>query len=243
MIDLIRLEIIFGKDNLELLANSRVMILGLGGIGGFVTEGLVRSGIGNFVLVDFDIVDTSNFNRQIIAINENLHKEKTKVLKERIISINDTANVIEVKKFLKKEDVTELDFSDIDYIVDAIDTSTSKIALIEKAKELDIPIISSMGFGNKINTELIKISDISNTTVCPLAKVIRTQLRKKGIKDVKVAYSTEIPREKKKILYNSNGKVTVGSYAPVIAVAGFKIANEVVSDILRTSQKNGKINL
>lgn len=240
MIDLIRLEIVLGKEKLKILKNSRVMVLGLGGIGGFVVEGLVRSGISDFTLVDFDTVDSSNFNRQIIATDKTLSEEKTTVLKDRILSINSEARVKIVNQFLKAEDVVNLDFTDIDYIIDAIDTSTSKIALIERSKELDIPIISSMGFGNKVNPELIKISDISKTSVCPLAKVIRQQLRKKGIKKVKVCFSTEQPLEKTVTLYNSNGKITVGSYAPVIATAGFKIANEVIFDLLNNKMNGTK---
>ncbi|MFV0254759.1 MAG: ThiF family adenylyltransferase [Erysipelotrichaceae bacterium] len=233
MLDLIRLEIIMGAEKLKILQNKKVMILGLGGVGGFVSEALVRSGIRKFTLVDFDKVSTSNFNRQIIATSENLGKFKTSVIAERILSINADAEVEEVKLFIKKEDIDGLNFDEIDYIIDCIDTSTTKIALIEKAKALEIPIISAMGFGNKVNPELIKITDISKTSVCPLARVIRVQLRKSNIKKLKVAYSLEQPIEKKQTLYNDNGKITVGSYVVVIGIAGFKIANEVIFDLLK----------
>ena len=226
-----RTEMLIGKEKLSILKSKTVLIFGIGGVGSYVVESLARCGIGTLILVDNDVVSLSNINRQIIALHSTVGKPKVDVMKERILDINLDANVICHQEFVSPENIDKFIDKKIDYIVDAIDTVKSKIAIIEKAKELDIPIISSMGTGNKLDPLKFKITDISKTSVCPLAKVIRKALKEKGIKKVKVLYSEEIPN---KASDNSiEGKSVPASIAFVPSVAGLAISGEVVRELIK----------
>ena len=228
-----RSELIYGKEAMDKLNKCHVAIFGVGGVGGYVCEALARTGIGYFTLIDNDTVALSNFNRQIIATKETLGKYKVDVMKERILSINDKA-VVEVKKmFVLPENIDEIDFSQFDYIVDAIDTIKAKLAIIAKANELNIPMISSMGAGNKLNPMGFIVTDINKTDTCPLAKKIRYELRQMGIKKLKVVYSKEQPVELKEQLFNENKKPIPGSNAFVPSACGLLIASEVINDLIK----------
>ncbi len=228
-----RSELIYGKEAMDKLNKCHVAIFGVGGVGGYVVEALARTGIGHFTLIDNDTVALSNFNRQIIATKETLGKYKVDVMKERILSINDKA-VVEVKKmFVLPENIDEIDFSQFDYIVDAIDTVKAKLAIISKANELNIPMISSMGAGNKLNPMGFIVTDINKTDTCPLAKKIRYELRQMGIKKLKVVYSKEQPVELREQLFNENKKPIPGSNAFVPSACGLLIASEVINDLIK----------
>ena len=224
-----RTELLIGKENLEKLKNSKVAIFGIGGVGSFVLEALARAGIGNFILVDKDNVDLSNLNRQIIATRKTVGKPKVEVAKERILEINPNAEVEIYKEFFIPETEGILD-STISYVVDAIDTVTAKIELVKRAQELNIPIISSMGTGNKLDPTKFEVSDIYKTSVCPLAKVMRKELKARKIKKLKVVYSKELPI---KVARNEEViKQIPGSISFVPSVAGLIIAGEVIKDII-----------
>lgn len=227
-----RTEMLIGKENVEKLNNSKVAIFGIGGVGSFVVEGLARAGVGNFILVDNDSVAESNLNRQIIATTKTIGKLKVEVMKNRILEINPNANVETHSEFFMPESPNFFD-NTVDYIVDAIDTVTAKIELILRANKLNIPIISSMGTGNKLDPTKFEVTDIYKTSVCPLAKVMRKELKKRNIKKLKVIYSKEEPI--KPIEENStekNKKQVPGSISFVPSVAGLIIASEVVKDII-----------
>ena len=226
-----REELIIGKENIEKLKNKKVAIFGIGGVGSYVVEGLARAGIQNFVLIDNDMVAISNINRQLIALQSTVGKDKVEVAQKRILDINPSANVEIRKEFYCKDTNGWIDNS-IDYIVDAIDTVSSKLDLIEQAKTLDIPIISCMGTGNKLDPTRFEITDISKTSVCPLAKVMRKELKQRGIKKLKVLYSKEEPR---KVTISEDGekKNAPGSISFVPSVAGLIIAGEVVKDLIK----------
>ena len=224
-----RTELLLGKESLEILGKKSIIIFGVGGVGSFVAEALARCGIGKIALVDSDVVNTTNINRQIIALSSTVGKLKVSIMAERIKDINPDCTVTEFPCFYTKE--KEIDISGYDYIVDAIDTVTSKLALIEDAAEKGIPIISCMGTGNKLCPEKFEITDISKTSVCPLAKVMRYELRKRGIKKLKVLYSKEEPKR-----HSGNGR-TPASISFVPSVAGLLIAGEVIKDILKSSLK------
>lgn len=227
-----RTELLIGKENLNKLQHSHVIVFGVGGVGGFAIEALVRSGIGEISIVDFDTVDLTNLNRQIIATQNSIGKLKTSVMKDRLLSINPNVIVHEFPKKFSMEN-SDLFFKDkkYDYIVDAIDLVTSKLALAEIAKNLSIPIISSMGTGNKIEPTMLGVADINKTSVCPLARVMRKELKNRGIKKLKVVYSKELPKKP----FNESGsrekKVNVGSIAFVPSTAGLIIASEIVKDL------------
>lgn len=224
-----RTELLIGKENLEKLKNSKVAIFGIGGVGSFVLEALTRAGIGNFILVDKDNVELSNLNRQIIATRKTVGKPKVEVAKERILEINPNAEVEIYKEFFMPETEGILD-STISYVVDAIDTVTAKIELVKRAQELNIPIISSMGTGNKLDPTKFEVSDIYKTSVCPLAKVMRKELKARKIKKLKVVYSKELPI---KVARNEEViKQIPGSISFVPSVAGLIIAGEVIKDII-----------
>lgn len=252
-----RTELLIGKNNIEKLKNSKVAVFGIGGVGSYVVEGLARAGIGNFILVDSDDVSISNLNRQIIATTKTIGKSKVEVAKDRILEINPNANVTIYKEFYMPDNRVPFE-NDISYIVDAIDTVTAKIDLIEEAERLKIPIISSMGTGNKLDPTKFEVTDIYKTSVCPLAKVMRKELRDRGIKKLKVVYSKEEPikikdrdnfeenrelyknemenemeaegnSEKKNYISNSH---IPGSISFVPSVAGLIIAGEVIKDII-----------
>ena len=219
-----RTELLLGKRNMEKLAAARVCIFGIGGVGGYVAEALARSGVGHLELVDNDVVCLSNLNRQIIATHETIGQYKVEVMKDRILSINPEAEVVTHKCFYLPETQERFDFTKFDYVVDAIDTVAGKIALAEQAEAGGTPVISSMGAGNKLDATAFRVADIYETSVCPLAKVVRKELRKRGVKKLKVVYSRELPVAER--------QETVGSVAFVPSVAGLIIAGEVVKDLL-----------
>ena len=234
---------------MEKLKNSRVAVFGIGGVGGYVCEALVRSGVGAFDLIDDDKVCLTNLNRQIIATRKTVGKYKVDVMKERILDINPDARVEVYKCFFLPENADDFPFEEYDYIVDAVDTVTAKIALVMKAKEKNVPIISSMGAGNKLDGSMFRVADIYKTKVCPLAKVMRHELKKRGIKKLKVVYSEEYstrPLEDMSISCRTNcicppgaaHKCTErrdipGSVAFVPSVAGLIIGGEVVKDLTK----------
>lgn len=224
-----RTELLIGKEAIKTLNKSKVAIFGIGGVGSYVVEGLVRAGIENFILVDKDEVSESNINRQIIATTKTIGKAKVEVAKKRILEINPNANVEIYKEFFMPTSVDLVD-NTVNYIVDSVDTVTAKIELIERAKKLNIPIISSMGTGNKLDPTKFEITDIYSTSVCPLAKVMRKELKKRGIEKLKVVYSKEEPI---KTGVFENNKQIPGSISFVPSVAGLIIASEVVKDIIK----------
>ena len=221
-----RTELLIGKKNLEKLSKSKIIVYGIGGVGSFVAEGLVRAGIENIILVDNDVISPSNINRQIHATTSTIGNLKVECMKERILLINPNVKVeTYVPTDMSIEEETLIDDS-VTYIVDAVDTITTKLKLIEKAKKENVPIISCMGTGNKLDPTQFEISDIYNTSVCPLAKVMRKELRKRKINSLKVLYSKEEP-----IKHNTE-KRTPASISFVPSVAGMIIAGEVVKDII-----------
>lgn len=224
-----RTKILIGNEGLEKLKNAKVAVFGVGGVGSFVVEALARAGVGSFVLIDKDQVSLSNINRQLIATHETIGKLKVNVAKERILSINPEAKVETFAEFFMPGNTNILNNS-ITYIVDAIDTVTAKIELVMQAQKLGVPIISSMGTGNKLNPCLFEITDIYKTQVCPLAKVMRKELKQRGVKHLKVLYSKEDP--KKSGIIGENGKAIPGSISFVPSVAGLIIAEEVIKDLL-----------
>lgn len=229
-----RTELLLGKSSLEILEKSHVAIFGIGGVGGFVAEALTRTGIGNFDLIDSDTVCLSNLNRQIIATHSSLGKYKVDEMKNRILDINPNANVNVFKCFYLPETKNLFDFKNYDYVIDAVDTVTAKIQLILQAKESNTKIISCMGAGNKLDPTKFEISDIEKTSVCPLARVMRQECKKRGIRNVKVLYSKEKPSVKKNNSQTEmkNHKIAPGSVAFVPSVAGLIIASEVVKDLI-----------
>ena len=228
-----RTELLIGKEGMEKLANSKVAVFGVGGVGGYTVEALARSGVGQLDLIDNDKVSLTNINRQIIATHSSLDKYKVDVAKERILDINPKAVVNTYKIFFTRENAEEFDFSKYDYVVDAIDTVVGKLEIIERTKKVGVPVISSMGAGNKMHPEMFEVSDISKTSVCPLAKVIRQELKKRKIKDVKVVYSKEIPlKPQQSDEENTNKRTVPGSNAFVPSVAGLIISGEVIKDII-----------
>ena len=220
----IRTELLLGKEKLDILKNRHVAIFGVGGVGGYVCEALVRSGIGRFTIVDRDTVNESNINRQIIALSSTVGRAKVDVMKERMQDINPEVIVDAHEVFFLPENSGEFDFAAYDYVVDAVDTVTAKIQIITAAKEAGVPVISSMGAGNKLDPTKFRISDIAKTSVCPLAKVMRRELKNRGITDVKCIYSVE-----EAIKHEGT---EIGSVAFVPSVAGLTIASEVVRDLI-----------
>ena len=228
-----RTELLIGKDGIEKLSRSRVAVFGIGGVGGYVVEALVRSGVGSIDLIDNDTVALTNLNRQIIATHSTIGKYKVDVAEERAKDINPEVNVKTYKTFFTPEISKEFDFTKYDYIVDAIDTVVGKLELIVQAKKAGIPVISSMGAGNKMHPEMFEVSDISKTSVCPLAKVIRQELKKRNIKKVKVVYSKEIPIKPLSSDEKVTGKKQIpGSNAFVPSAVGLIIAGEVIRDLI-----------
>lgn len=225
-----RTELLIGKDGLKKLAASRVAVFGIGGVGGYVVEALVRSGVGSIDLIDNDKVALSNINRQIIATHKTLGEYKVDAAEKRILEINPDAKVLKHQLFYTPETGSQIDFSQYDYVVDAIDTVVGKLEIIKQAKKANVPVISSMGAGNKMHPEMFEIADISKTSVCPLAKVIRQELKKLKISKVKVVYSKELPIKPEKI---SDGKKRIpGSNAFVPSAVGLIIAGEVIRDLI-----------
>lgn len=229
-----RMEMLVGEKGMEILASAKIAVFGLGGVGSYVVEALARCGVGSLTLVDHDTVSLTNINRQIYALHSTLGKAKTQVAKERIQDINENILVHVYETFYNKDTASMFDFHGYDYIIDAIDTVSSKLLLIEEAKRCAAPIISCMGTGNKMFPSGFEIADISKTSVCPLAKVMRTELRKRGIRKVKVLYSREKPVKVKaeQETKGSAGRPVPGSISFVPAAAGLMIAGEVVRDLL-----------
>lgn len=230
-----RTELLIGQEGVEKLHNSVVAVFGIGGVGSYVVEALARAGVGTLVLVDHDTVSLTNLNRQLIALHSTIGKEKTLVAKERIADINPDIQVLTYETFFMPETQDIFDFSAYDYVVDAVDTVTAKLLLITKAKEAGVPVISCMGTGNKLNPAGFEVADISKTSVCPLAKVMRQELKKRGIKGVKVLYSKELPI---RTVDSEETKGTAqrpvpGSISFVPATAGLQIAGAVVQELLK----------
>ena len=227
-----RTELLIGEKAVEKLAKSRVAVFGVGGVGGYVVEALVRSGIGTLDLVDNDDVSISNINRQIIATTKTVGRSKVEVAKERALEINPDVKINTYQMFYTSETEGQFDFSQYDYVVDAIDTVGGKLSLVERAKSVGTPIICAMGAGNKLDPTKFEVADISETSVCPLARVMRTELKKRNITDVKVVYSKEIP-QKTDLVDEKTGKSIPGSISFVPSVVGLIIAGEVIKDLIK----------
>lgn len=249
-----RTELLLGKDGIEKIASSRVAVFGIGGVGGYTVEALARSGVGTFDLIDDDKICITNINRQIYALRSTVGKYKVDVAKDRILDINPKAVVNTYKTFYTPETADEFDFSQYDYVVDAIDTVVGKLKIVEKAKEAKVPVISSMGAGNKMNPTMFEVTDIFKTSVCPLAKIMRQELKKRKIRKLKVVYSKEIPIKPNDDIEISCKKHCVcppgtvrkctarrqipGSNAFVPSVVGLIIAGEVVKDLTEFGKKD-----
>jgi len=227
-----RTSLIVGEDGIKKLKNSNVIIFGVGGVGSFAAEAIARAGVGNLTIVDFDEVDITNINRQLPALHSTVGKSKVEVMRDRILDINPNINLKAVKNLYSAETSDEIICEDYDYVVDAIDMVSSKIKLIETCKEKGLNIISSMGMGNKLDPTKIVVTDIHKTTMCPLAKVMRKELRDRKIKKLKVVYSTEQPAELKSKIMNGK-KVTPGSISFVPSVGGLILASVVINDLLK----------
>ena len=230
-----RTELLIGEEGLQRLRHATVMILGVGGVGSHCIEALARSGVGKLILVDNDTVSLTNINRQSIAYHSTVGRYKTRVMKERIADICPQTEVITYEMFVLPENMEQIFEQRPDYIIDAIDTVTAKIALVEKALELDIPIISSMGTGNKLHGELFEITDISKTSVCPLCKVMRKELRARGIYHLKVVYSREKPidvSQRTKDEEKGSRRSLPGSVSFVPPIAGLLLAGEVIRELM-----------
>ena len=235
-----RTELLLGTENIEKIKHAKIAIFGIGGVGSFVLEGLVRAGVENFILIDNDEVSITNINRQLIATHESIGKPKVEVARKRILQINPNANIKVYKEFFYAN--SEIDLSEVTYIVDAIDSIQSKIDLILLADKLNIPIISSMGAGNKLDPTKFEVSDIYKTSVCPLAKIIRKDLRKLVIKKLKVVYSKEEPIKPifNEEIYKEEKKMVPGSVSFVPSVAGLIIAGEVIKDIINKENNSNE---
>lgn len=250
----IRSEMLLGSDAIKHLSTCHVAVFGLGGVGSYVVEGLVRSGIGKLTLVDYDSISQSNLNRQLIALSSTIGQNKTTAVQNRVLDINPNCEVIVKNCFFNQESLADFNFSDYDYVVDAIDTVSSKLLLVTACSKTNTPIISAMGAGNKLDPTSFKIGDVFDTSIDPLARVMRKELRKRGIRALKVVYSTEEPivplfdlddskqKESSPVLQDQNSNVepqapkrakrTPGSVAFVPSVAGLIIASEVIRDLI-----------
>ena len=230
-----RTEMLIGSEGLEKLQKARVAVFGIGGVGGYAVEALARAGVGALDLIDNDIVDISNINRQIIALHSTIGQPKVEIAAKRVKDINPSIKLKINKTFYLSENKEQFNFKEYDYVIDAIDTVAGKISLIEQAVEAGVPIISAMGAGNKLDASKLEITDISKTHTCPLAKVMRKELRQRGINHVKVVYSTEPALKPQICEENTARRQTPGSISFVPSVMGLLIAGEVIRDLL---QKN-----
>ena len=219
---------LIGQENFEKLKNSKILLFGIGGVGGYVLESLARSGVENITIVDFDTVSESNLNRQIIALKTTIGKYKVDVARERVNNINPNCNVKAIKEKLTKENIDSFNFKNYDFVIDAIDMVTSKLLIIEKAKKENVEVISCMGTGNKLDATKLQICDISKTNYCPLAKVMRKELKNRGIYHLNVVFSTEQPKR----FDEKQRKVTPASIAYVPAVAGLYISQFVIKKLM-----------
>lgn len=227
-----RTRLLLGDEGVEKLQKAKVAVFGVGGVGGFAAEALARTGVGTLEIIDSDTVSLTNLNRQLIALESTIGQKKVEVLKRRLLDINPEINVIARDEFFLPENSESFDFLSYDYVVDAIDTVSGKIELVMKAKEAGTPIICSMGAGNKLDPTRFEVADIFSTSVCPLARVMRTELRKRGVKKLKVVYSKEPAQKPRESEEQSGKRQTPGSLAFVPSVAGLIIASEVVKDIV-----------
>ena len=230
-----RVENLIGKESLNILQSSSVALFGVGGVGGFIAEALVRSGIGEIAVFDSDVVDETNINRQIIATVDTIGKDKIEVIKQRLLSINPNLKVETYKVFYLPENASQFDLSKYDYIIDAVDTVSAKIEIISRAKALGKKVISCMGTGGKLQMESLKVADISKTDGCPLARVMRRELKKRSLSDVKVVYSPEDAQ--KNCLDNGENDRVPPSMIFVPATAGLYVAREVVLDLINTKRE------
>ncbi|MFI3141848.1 MAG: tRNA threonylcarbamoyladenosine dehydratase [Clostridia bacterium] len=228
-----RTQLLLGDDAMQKLSQAHVAIFGVGGVGGYALEALVRSGIGTIDLIDNDTVSITNLNRQIIATVDTVGKSKVEVAKQRAMSINPEVKINCFDTFYLPETSDEFDFSKYDYIIDAIDTVSGKISLVEKAQKEGAKIICSMGAGNKLDPTAFEVSDIYKTSVCPLAKVMRYELKRRGIKKLKVVYSKELPIKPQISEEITSKRVTPGSVSFVPSVVGLIIAGEVIKDLIK----------
>ena len=227
-----RTEMLIGNDGMEKLKGAKVAVFGLGGVGSYVCEGLARCGVGNFILVDFDKIDKSNINRQLIATEKTIGRYKVDLMKERILEINPDANVEIYKEFYMADSKTDIITDDVSYAVDCVDTIMAKIAIICKCDELNVLVISSMGTGNKLDHTMLEVADIFETSVCPLARIMKKDLKKRNIEKLKVVYSKEHPINTNDCEINKDRKFKIkGSVSFVPSVAGLIIAGEVIKDI------------
>lgn len=226
-----RTERLIGASAIEKLKNAHVAVFGIGGVGSYTVEALARAGVGTLTLIDSDAVAISNINRQIIALHSTVGRDKVEVAAERIADINPSCKVFCHKKFVLPENMNEFDFDSFDYIVDAIDTVSAKLALVQIADEKNIPIICSMGTGNKLNPLMFEVTDIYKTSVCPLARVMRTELKKRGIRKLKVLYSKEEPVKVENVS-EDNRRAVPASISFVPSAAGLIIAGEVIKDMI-----------
>lgn len=230
----IRTEMLIGTEGMERLKSARIAIFGIGGVGGYTAEALARSGVGALDLIDNDTVSESNLNRQIIALRSNIGQYKTDIAKARINDINSDCKVTAHNLFFMPDTADSIDFSQFDYVVDAIDTITGKIEIIMRAKAAGVPVISSMGAGNKLDPTAFEVADIYKTSVCPLARVMRREMKKRGVDSLKVVYSREKTISPKiSGITQPSGKAVAGSCAFVPSVAGLIIASEVVKDLVK----------
>lgn len=227
-----RTALLLGEDAVEKLATAKVAIFGIGGVGGYVVEALARSGVGSFILTDNDTVSVSNLNRQIIALHSTVGKYKTDVMKERILDINPEARVELRQCFFLPENASSFDFTQYSYVVDAVDTVTAKLEIIMRAKAAGVPVISSMGAGNKLDATGFRVADICDTRVCPLARVMRRELKKRGVESLKVVYSEEEPVKPVSDISGEAKRALPGSVAFVPSAAGLVLAAEVIKDLL-----------
>lgn len=227
-----RTAYIYGEEAVKKINNARIAVFGVGGVGGYICEALARAGIGRIDIFDRDTVSVSNINRQIIALHSTVGRSKTDVMKERILDINDNCIVNAHNVFYLPENADQFDLSEYDYIADAVDTVSAKLEIIERAYRLNIPTISAMGAGNKTDPTLFKVADINNTSVCPLARVMRRELKNRGIKKLKVVYSTEEPK-KSGVIDQESGKEVPGSLSFVPSVMGLIMAGEIINDIVK----------
>lgn len=235
----IRTEMLIGEEGLEKLLSSRVCVFGVGGVGSYAVEALARSGVGKIDLVDADTVCESNINRQIIATHKTLGMYKVDAEKERILEINPNCEVGVYKMFYLPENTADIDLSVYDYVIDAVDTVTAKIEIIKRAKEAGTPVISSMGAANKLDPTAFEVADIYKTQVCPLAKVMRRELKKRGIESLKVVYSREEAIKPLQLEEEQTGRrVTPASIAFVPSVAGLIVAGEVIKDLVKNNATN-----
>lgn len=227
-----RTEILVGQENMKKINNTRVLVFGVGGVGSYTVMALARSGVSSIDIVDSDTVSVTNINRQIIANLKSVGRKKVEVLKEMLLDLNKDIKVNTFDLFVNKDNIDTFDFSSYDYVVDAIDTVSSKIFIIEKCNECNTKIISAMGAGNKFDASKFEVTDIYKTSVCPLAKVMRYELKKRGIKKLKVVYSKETPAKPLVNISEDNRRSTPGSMAYVPSVSGLIIAGEIINHII-----------